>query len=48
MTIVNKNKCMFGSAFVELILDIIDFVGIDFEVKLFMFSSSSKSNSDEK
>ena len=44
---------VFGSAFVKLILDRIDFikidlVRIDFEIKLFMFSNSSKSNSDRK
>ena len=44
---------MFGSGFVELILDRIDLIGIDlvridFEVKWFMFGSSSKSNSDRK
>ena len=45
--------CMFGCTFVELILDKIDFIGInlvriDFEVKLFIFGSSSKSNSNKK
>ena len=44
---------MFGSIFVELILDRIDFVGIDlgridFEVKWFMFGNFSKSDSDIK
>ena len=46
-------KCVFGSVFVELILNRIDFIKIDlirinFEAKLFMFSSSSKSDSDRK
>ena len=44
---------VFGSTFVELILTRIDFVEInlvriDFEVKWFMFDSSSKSNFDRK
>ena len=44
---------MFSSAFVELILDRIDLGGIDlaridFEVKWFMFGSSSKSDSNRK
>ena len=44
---------MFGFAFVELILDRIDFdridlIRIDFEVKWFIFGSSSKSDSDRK
>ena len=44
---------MFGSAFIELILDKIDFVEIDlvridFEIKWFMFDNSSKSDSDKK
>ena len=49
---------MFGSTFVELILNRIDFVGIDlvgidlvridFEVKWFMFGRISKSDSDIK
>ena len=46
-------KCVFGSAFVELILDkidfsIIDLVRINFEIKWFMFVSTSKSDSDRK
>ena len=44
---------MFGSTFVEFILDRIDFINIDliridFEVKWFMFGSSSKSDSNRK
>ena len=44
---------VFGSAFIELILDIIDFikidlVRIDFEIKLFIFGNSFKSDSDRK
>ena len=44
---------MFGFTFVELILDIIDFDGIDlviidFEVKWFMFGSTFRSDSDRK
>ena len=44
---------MFGSNFIELILDrinfvVIDLVRIDFEVKWFIFGSSSKSDSDIK
>ena len=37
---------MFGSTFVELILDRIDLVKIDFKVMWFMFSNSPKSDSD--
>ena len=45
--------CMFSCTFVKLILDKIDFieidlVKIDFEVKLFIFGSSSKSDSNKK
>ena len=44
---------VFGFTFVELILDRIDFdridlIRIDFEVKWFIFGSSSKSDSDIK
>ena len=44
---------VFGSNFVELILDRIDFieidlVRIDFEEKWFLFGTSSKSDSDKK
>ena len=39
---------IFGFAFVELILDIINFVEIDFEVKWFMFGNSSKSDYNKK
>ena len=44
---------MFGSIFVKLILDTIDFSGIDlarinFEIKWFMFDNTSKSDSDRK
>ena len=39
---------MFDSTFIELILHRIDFVRIDFEIKLFMFSNSSKSDCDRK
>ena len=44
---------MFGFIFVKLILNRINFVEIDlvridFEIKWFMFSSSSKSDSDKK
>ena len=39
---------MFDFTFVELILDRIDFVGIDFEIKWFMFDSSSKNDYGRK
>ena len=44
---------MFGSIFIELILDRINFIGIDlvkidFEVKWFIFKNFSKSDSDIK
>ena len=47
------NMYVFGSTFIELILDridfvIIDLVRIDFEVKWFMFGSFSKNDPDKK
>ena len=46
-------KCVFGSTFIELILDIIDFSKIDLarinsEIKWFMFDNISKSDFDRK
>ena len=50
---MKETNNVFGFTFVELILDRIDFVGIDlvkidFEIKLFIFCSFSKSNSNRK
>ena len=45
---LNLEKECVSACLLELILDKIDFVRIDFKVKWFMFGSSSKSDSNIK